>query len=182
MLFTVDFVKSQGPQAGVPLQAYYATDGPALRDSPEVLFFDEPIILEEGDKVIVTCAWTNTTEEVLGWPEEMCVALMYYTPGAGFMMCDTHDISPTVDDGSGGGSGCLSPGALGNEKGVGKYCEKGGTECDDTPEPTLCLAEFDDTANYCSVILCSEDSECGEGAKCVFADAGSACVPDQCTD
>ena len=182
VLFTVDFIKAQGPQAGIPQQAYHATDGPALRDSPEVLFFDEPVVLEQGDKVIVTCAWSNTTQEPLGWPEEMCVALMYYTPGAGFMMCDTDDVSPTVDDGSGGAAGCLSPGAPGNEKGVGKFCSKGGTECDDTPEPTLCLAEFDDTANYCSVILCSDDSECGDGARCVFADAGSACVPEQCID
>ena len=118
----------------------------------------------------MTCAWTNTTAEPLGWPEEMCVALMYYTPGAGFMMCDTDDVSPTVDDGSGGAAGCLSPGAPGNEKGVGKFCNKGGTECDDTPEPTLCLAEFDDTANYCSVILCSDDQS-AETAPGVFADA-----------
>ena len=181
VLFTVDFVKAQGPDAGIPKQAYYATDGPGLRDAPEVLFFDEPVLLDQGDKVIVTCAWTNTTDQPLGWPEEMCVALMYYTPGAGFMMCDTQDISPSVDDGSGEGPGCMSPGALGNDKGVGKYCTKGGTECDGTPEPTLCLAEFSDQ-NYCSVILCSEDSECGEGAKCVFADAGSACLPEQCID
>ena len=182
VLFTVDFVKAEGPQAGVPQQAYYATDGPALRDSPEVLFFDEPVVLEHGDKVIVTCAWTNTTEEPLGWPEEMCVALMYYTPGSGFMMCDTQDVSPTVDDGSEAGEGCMSPGAEGNEKGVGKFCTQGGTECEGTPEPTLCLAEFDDTANYCSIILCSDDEECGAGAKCVFADAGSACLPEECVD
>ena len=33
--------------------------------------------VEPGDTLRMRCRWRNTSEEVLGWPEEMCVALMY---------------------------------------------------------------------------------------------------------
>ncbi|MEC9071162.1 MAG: hypothetical protein VX938_02230, partial [Myxococcota bacterium] len=149
-------------------------------DTPDIVFFDEPVSLEPGDRIQVTCQWDNTTEHPLTWPEEMCVALMYYSPGAGFLMCDTDDISPQAQDGESIVEGCVPPGHPGNDLGVGKYCTVDGDQCADTATDTLCLAEFDDRANYCSVILCLEDEQCGEGASCVSEGPGSACVPDMC--
>jgi hypothetical protein len=177
VLFEIEFIRD-----GLPELQYHATHGPTLRDTPDILMFDEPLHLEQGDEVRITCAWTNTTDHVLGWPEEMCVGLMYYSPGRGYLICDTEDETPVAQ---GGGEanpdeGCVGPGAQGNALGVGRYCTVGGGECDDTPEPTLCLAEFDPDAPYCSVILCQDDSVCGDGATCVFEGAGSACVPLVC--
>ena len=132
----------------------------------------------------MTCGWTNTTDHVLGWPEEMCVGLMYYSPGRGYLMCDTDDPSPVVQ--SGGevvdpDAACVVPGDEGNELGVGRYCTVAGGECEDTPEPTLCLAALQPGApQYCSVILCTDDEVCGEGATCVEEGPGSACVPLVC--
>ena len=177
VLFDIEFIRG-----GVPELQYHATHGPTLRDTPEILMFDDPLQLDAGDQVRVTCAWTNTTDHVLGWPEEMCVALMYYSPGQGYLICDTDDETPVAQDGgeSDPEGGCIAPGTEGNDLGVGRYCTVGGGECDDTPEPTLCLAEFDADATYCSVILCQDDSVCGEGATCVFEGPGSACVPLAC--
>jgi hypothetical protein len=181
VLFDLEIIRAEGPQAGVPELFYHATDGPLLRDNPEIVFFDnQPVELAPGDVIRVTCEWTNPTDVALGWPEEMCVALMYYTPGQGFLMCDTADVSPVVQDGAEAGEGCALPTDGGNDLGVGKYCTQGGGECADTAGQTLCLAEFDATANYCSVILCEDDSVCGEGASCVFSGPGSACVPTKC--
>ena len=66
----------------------------------------------------VICGWNNTTEHDLGWPEEMCAGLVYYSQGQG---C-------TID----------SP------------------QCRSL---LMCLAPFDDTANYCSVIFCEDSAQ-----------------------
>lgn len=172
VLFSMDVVRD-----GVAEQIYYATEGPKLRDDPEILFFDEPIELVPGDTIRVTCGWNNTTGHDLGWPEEMCVGLVYYSPGQGFLVCDQGEDLPEIDDGTPAGPGCVGAGAPGNELGVGKHCTIDAPQC---PSPLMCLAPFDDTANYCSVIFCEDDAQCGEGATCVFDDQGSACVPLVC--
>ena len=107
---------------------------------------------------------------------------MYYSPGRGYLICDTEDTFPVAQGGDEVASegGCIAPGTEGNALGVGRYCTVGGGECEGTAEPTLCLAEFDAEATYCSVILCQDDAVCGEGASCVFEGAGSACVPLVC--
>ena len=114
VLFTLEIVRD-----GVPEPMYHATHGPTLRDNPEILTFDEPVHLDAGDQVRMTCAWTNTSDHVLGWPEEMCVGLMYYSPGRGYLICDTDDPTPVVQ--SGGAptdpeGGCVSPGDPGNAR------------------------------------------------------------------
>ena len=86
VLFTLEFLR-EGP----PELLYHATHGPTLRANPEILTFDEPLHLDPGDVLRMTCAWTNTTDHALGWPEEMCVGLMYYSPGRGYLICDTDD-------------------------------------------------------------------------------------------
>jgi hypothetical protein len=162
-----------------PELLYHATDGPLLRDNPEIKFFDPPRQLKAGDTLRMTCQWTNTTDHSLAWPEEMCVGLMYYGPGDGWLTCANEDEHPKKL-GGGGGDGCADPSDAGNDIGVGKHCTANGSECDGNGQATICLAPFSDSSNFCSKLSCTEDSECGEGASCVQQSAGSACVPDKC--
>ena len=161
-----------------PQELYYATDGPSLRDNPYIVTYDPPMQLNPGDKLRITCRWTNTSTQALGWPEEMCVAFAYYAPGNGFMICDTEDPSPVLITG-GEADGCGAPGDMGNEVGVGLYCTAEGNECADNGAANFCIAAFS-SHNYCTKILCKSDDECGAGATCVQESAGSACVPDYC--
>jgi len=161
-----------------PWLQYTATDGPTLRDNPEIQSYDEPISLVAGDKLRMTCAWDNPTEHVLEWPEEMCVTFMYYTPGNGWMTCDTQDEFPQVTGAA--GAGCQVSTALGNNLGVGRFCTPDGDECADNGSANFCLAAFSDENNYCSVILCTDDADCGDGASCISEGPGSACILDTC--
>lgn len=166
------------PGAGADELLYHATDGPLLRDSPEIKMYDPPLNLQPGDTLRMTCEWTNTTDHALGWPEEMCVALMYYGPGRGWLQCSNDDEYPSELGGE--GEGCADPADTGNALGVGEYCTAGGDECADNTEATFCLAPFDASSNFCSITGCSDDAECGNGATCLSQSAGSACVPDKC--
>lgn len=167
--------------AGEKTELYYATDGPTLRDNPEVKVYEQPLRLSQGDKLHMTCQWNNDTAHPVGWPEEMCVAFTYYTPGNGWLICDTEDSSPRVL-GGGDGDGCKSPGDEGNELGVGTYCTIDGTECMGNGDANFCLTNFSSKNNYCSIILCTSDEQCGEGASCVEEGPGSACVLDECEE
>jgi len=160
-----------------PQLLYHATDGPMLRDTPEIVYYDPPLHLNKGDKVRMTCRWDNTTGHDLTWPEEMCVAFMYYSPGEGFLICDTDSETPILL-GGGGEGGCAKPDDAGNNLGVGKYCTDGGGECEGQ-DANFCIAAFSDE-NYCTVILCQDDSVCGENATCITEGPGSACVPNHC--
>lgn len=92
-----------------------------------------------------------------------------------------------VTQGGGGGGGgppdasCIRPGDLGNELGVGEYCEPLGGQCQDNSEAQLCLADVGQDQWMCTRISC-EDADCGEGAGCLVTDEGSACVPCKCDD
>jgi hypothetical protein len=157
---------------------YHATDGKLLREDPDINMYDEPLKLKQGDRLRMTCTWDNTTDEVLGWPEEMCVALMYYGPGEGWLTCDQEDGSP----GSKGGEGCVDLEAPGNEIGVGKACtrEARGVECRGNGEATQCLGVFDDRANFCTYFGCETDAECGAGAVCADRQGTKLCLPLSC--
>jgi len=161
-----------------PQELYFATDGPTLRDNPYIELFDPPLDLHVGDQLRITCQWTNTEDHALTWPEEMCVAFAYYSPAEGFLICDTQDETPQAIGGA-TGDGCGVAGDLGNDVGVGLYCTPGGEECADNGAANFCIANFSDH-NYCTIILCSNDEQCGEGAHCASESAGSACVPDYC--
>ena len=174
VLFELEVIK-QGQQ---PWLQYQATDGPTLRDNPEIQTLTEPLSLTAGDKLRMTCEWDNPTDHALGWPEEMCVTFMFYTPGNGWMTCDTYDDEPQVAGSS--GAGCRVPGDTGNDQGVGTYCTADGDECADNGAANFCLAAFSDANNYCSVILCQSDDVCGEGASCVADGPGSACILNSC--
>ncbi len=160
---------------------YHATDGKLLRESPEIKNWDDPLKFKAGDMLRVTCQWDNTTDHEIGWPEEMCVALMYYGPGRGWLTC-------TQDDGvpQGGTTeepptdGCVTEGEPGNELGVGKYCTATGNECVGNGESTVCLAQFDDRAPFCTYFGCETDDACGEGAVCSDQGAAKVCLPVAC--
>lgn len=156
---------------------YHATDGPTLRDTPDINFYEPALPLEPGDQLRMTCHWDNHTGHTLGWPEEMCVAFMYYSPGEGFLICNTNDETPKVLGGEPREDGCAQPGDTGNDLGVGRYCEETSDCAGQTAN--FCIANFS-SENYCTVILCQSDDECGEGATCVESGPGSACVPVAC--
>ena len=156
---------------------YHATDGPMLRDTPEIVYYDPPLALQKDDRVRMTCHWNNLTGHDLTWPEEMCVAFMYYSPGQGFLICDSEDQSP-VRLGGDSSAGCAEESDVGNALGVGRYCTADGGECAGQTA-NFCIAAFSEE-NYCTVILCDDDSACGEGASCVAEGPGSACVPTHC--
>ncbi|MEK7571342.1 MAG: hypothetical protein AAB553_03630 [Patescibacteria group bacterium] len=74
---------------------------------------------------------------------------------------------------------CGGSGEPGNEKGVGKACTKGGGECGgDAP---FCSADFVDGPGVCSK-PCSNNNECGTGAKCVQQSLGKGCEPVVCAE
>jgi hypothetical protein len=160
-----------------PRKLYYATDGHLLKDNPEIKYFDPPLPFKAGDQIEVRCVWTNDTDHEIGWPEEMCVALMYYGPGQGWMTCDVGDDVPNLNSGNEmPAETCVAPDALGNEIGVGKACTPTGGECQNNNRAGACLALFDASANFCSFIGCQDDMECGSGAVCHM----TACVPVEC--
>ncbi len=163
-----------------PELLYHATDGPLLRASPEVKMFDPPLHIHAGDTFHMACEWTNTTDHALEWPEEMCVGLMYYGPGRGWLTCSNDDGTPHTLGGDAAGQGCADPSDTGNAMGVGEYCTQNGSECADNDGATFCLAPFDASSNFCSKIGCDTDADCGTDATCVQQTAGSACVPDKC--
>ena len=169
------------PMLETPRKLYQATDGPLLRDNPEIKYFDPPLPFKAGDEVEMRCVWENTTDVPLGWPEEMCVALMYYGPGAGWMTCDDGDETPKLPSAN-TGQGCVPNDYPGNELGVGQACTAEGGECADHERARLCLATFDARANFCSYLGCQSDEECGANATCLAQGPGTACVPNMCAD
>ena len=176
--FELEAVPAEGP----PISLFQSTDGPVLRDFAG--FYPAGVDLEAGDALRITCRWRNPTDDPLRFPREMCAGVTYYTPGIGALLCDTHDETPrpwadVVPSSPPAGEGCVGPEAMGNSMGVGRYCTPGGSECADA-EANFCLAAFNPSANYCSVIFCEDDAQCGEGASCVSGDGGTACVPEMC--
>ncbi len=175
--FELEAVPAEGP----PIRLFHSTDGPVLRDFAG--FYPAGVDLEAGDALRITCRWSNTTDSALRFPREMCAGVTYYTPGMGALLCDTDDDTPRpwadVVPSGGDGDGCVSTDAQGNSLGVGRYCTPGGDECAGL-DANFCLAAFDATANYCSIILCEDDGQCGEDAGCISGDGGTACVPVMC--
>jgi hypothetical protein len=171
------------PAGEEPYLLFSETDGIMMREGAAALILDPPLALGPDDKLSVVCEWENEFDEDLRFPDEMCAAFMYYSPGEGFLLCDDDATEPEVLGSGSPGDGCVPLGAPGNEMGVGRACTAEGTECLDAGgEATLCLATFDARANFCSMFGCEEDEDCGAGAGCYEQTIGSACVPDQCND
>lgn len=173
VLFEVEHI-AEGGEADL---LYHATDGRMLRNTPEIKMYDPPLRLEAGDQLRMTCAWENPYDTTITWPQEMCVGLMYYGPGRGWLNCSENDEYPVLlgED----AEGCADPWDQGNELGVGRYCTY--DECQGL-DARFCLAPVDPSSNFCSIVGCDTDDECGEGAVCHHDSAGSACVPEKCLD
>jgi hypothetical protein len=165
---------------GETIQLYSETDGVLMREGGSAIILPEPIHLTPEDTLKVTCRWDNPFDESLTFPDEMCAAIMYYSPAVGFLVCGESDEEPEIFGAEGDGVGCVAQGTPGNALGVGEACTVGGGECDDNTEADFCLGIFDAEANFCSFLGCEEDSDCGEGAVCHAQTAGSACVPFAC--
>lgn len=78
---------------------------------------------------------------------------------------------------AGGGPACASPGAEGNEIGVGRYCTPDGDECADLDASICTVAIQDDAPPFCTK-FCFSDDDCGSDATC--EDNGgpvSGCAP-----
>lgn len=74
---------------------------------------------------------------------------------------------------------CSVAGDKGNTLGIGKFCSKTVDEC---AGGTFCQAAFaPEGAQFCTM-LCSTDSQCGDGAVCFKEARGSACVPNKCLE
>lgn len=82
-------------------------------------------------------------------------------------------------------SNCGHPGDLGNELGVGKFCQTL-TDCGDNMNATLCSSLGDDTTHFCTMLCSPPGSDagataCGTGAECTCDNSGSCgCVPTAC--
>jgi hypothetical protein len=81
-------------------------------------------------------------------------------------------------------SNCGQPGDVGNNFGVGKFCQHE-SDCNGTPMPTLCT-QLGDPNNYFCTIMCSNPdagaSECGDNAVCACdpSGRGCGCFPTSC--
>lgn len=61
------------------------------RDNPPITRYEiDEMQVKAGESFTTTCSWNNTSDEVLGFPEEMCVASAMVYPATVAMVCDTH--------------------------------------------------------------------------------------------
>jgi hypothetical protein len=78
---------------------------------------------------------------------------------------------------------CVKPGTVGNELGVGGYCNPtDGPSCPSGAELRICTGALPAVpldAWFCTK-PCREHSECGTGALCLTNELGTGCVPLSC--
>lgn len=78
---------------------------------------------------------------------------------------------------------CVPPGTKGNSLDVGKYCTKGGHECNLFAFAKFCTLDFKDNVPGFCTTSCSADADCGDGAQCAASTDGSGqkgCTPIAC--
>jgi hypothetical protein len=78
-------------------------------------------------------------------------------------------------------STCGHPGDLGNELGIGKFCETL-SDCSATPEARLCSKIGDDTTHFCTkTCTMGSTGQCGTETMCVCNAANQCgCTPNAC--
>lgn len=87
------FVLTHEDRDGKATTLYDEVGGERLQFDPPIIEYphDRPLLIRKGDKLRAQCAWQNTTDHVLRFPEEMCAALMFYYPARGFLTCHEFD-------------------------------------------------------------------------------------------
>ena len=77
---------------------------------------------------------------------------------------------------------CVPKGSPGNSKGIGKFCSKGGFQCDLFSFAKYCTADFKSNVPAFCTTQCNADSECGDGAVCAGDPSSSqkGCTPVAC--
>lgn len=61
----------------------------AYRDLPPITRYEDgDLKVQPGESFTTTCSWNNTSEEVLGFPEEMCVTSAMVYPATVAIVCD----------------------------------------------------------------------------------------------
>jgi hypothetical protein len=48
-----------------------------------------PMVIKAGDRLHVRCAWQNTLDKTLGYPDEMCVGLGFFLEGGDQVVCNS---------------------------------------------------------------------------------------------
>lgn len=94
----------------------------------------------------------------------------------------TQPDAPTTPDTPPSDSLCGQPGDVGNELGIGKYCEGIG---DCSGEAWLCSDIGDPNTHFCTKTCSSTGSptQCGTGAECVCNESNQCgCTPSSCLD
>jgi hypothetical protein len=174
---------------------YNETDGVRLQFNAPLLDFTADgspgLSLNKGDRVRLECTWKNTTMGTLEFPKEMCVAIGYYMPGNGAIVCGkpVETQGDTIStDGEYGMRGCTTPPApgdlcarpcdLGNSRGVGKYCTTA-KDCEGNQSAVFCAGSLEPTKPFCTK-PCTDDASCGPEAKCLGDSRGMGCVPVLC--
>lgn len=158
---------------------------------PVVTHLSPPVTVPTGGGFSFQCDWYNPTDSVVTFGEsalaEMCFFWAYYyprRPGSRLLLVGLDalrgaDAGPTLP-----GPACAAASDTGNDLEVGKYCSKGGNQCNGAAD--FCLADFTRGAfgDFCTK-TCSADSDCGSEAICGSGGGGSAnqtkvCVPTRC--
>jgi hypothetical protein len=78
---------------------------------------------------------------------------------------------------------CVPEGSPGNSNGVGKYCSKGGLQCNLFSFAKYCTVDFKSNVPAFCTNQCNADSDCGDGAVCATDATGSGqkgCTPVAC--
>jgi hypothetical protein len=144
---------------------------------------EKPLQFRKGDKLKMSCDWRNTTTDLLSFPREMCVFFGYSMEEGDARCINGVWIHPGASAGDAGagqsGPPCAAVDAPGNEKGIGKYCTKGGKQC--TGSASICIADYSSGAfgDFCTT-LCNDDSTCGSGATCLGQGGPKVCIPTSC--
>jgi hypothetical protein len=83
--------------AGAVAEVLYDTDWkPSYSSHPPTYAFtlDDKLHFAKGTRIRQTCTWDNTTDDVVKFPREMCVGLIYYVPDAGMKVCSGQKPAP----------------------------------------------------------------------------------------
>ncbi len=74
---------------------------------------------------------------------------------------------------------CGSPGDMGNEQGIGKYCTQGGGQCQGL-QASICSADIQLNGSGICSKSCNTNADCGTGAVCYQDTLGKGCEPVAC--